>query len=160
LLVKEGELEQKLVRGALTDVAKKFQCDHMNDQKNMEKGAPKFHIFSNYGLPGKSSEEDCSQKQKYNRDEAREAILLVPLHMRKTLRKLASSIGILVSTVHRMKTDPLDNVIVPHSNAIKPFLHDYHLVARVFYTASNLDLEDSHYRATFNWFTLMKNVFS
>jgi hypothetical protein len=49
-----------------------------------------------------------------------------------------------------MKQDPLDNVIIPHSNAIRPHLHDYHQLARVLYAVENLDLEDLHYRAYFD----------
>jgi hypothetical protein len=65
-----------------------------------------------------------------------------------------------------MKTDPLDNVIVPHFNAIKPRLHHYDLAARVFYAASNLDLEDLHYHESFDlvhidekWFFLTEKQF-
>jgi hypothetical protein len=58
----------------------------------------------------------------------------------------------------------LDNAaIVPHSNAIRPHLHDYHQLAQVLYDVANLDLGDSHYHAYFDlvhidekWFFLME----
>jgi hypothetical protein len=72
------------------------------------------------------------QKQKYNYDEVREAILLVvPKHRKRSLCKLASAIGIAFSTLHRMKQDKDDNVIAPHSLAVRPHLQDHHQFARV-----------------------------
>jgi hypothetical protein len=150
LLVKEGGPEQKLVRGTLTDVAKNFNVTAQTVRMFWKRARQSFADPAIEAFRASPLKKNFGPKQKYNRDEVREAILLVPLHKRKTLRKLASSLGIPTSTVHRMKTDPLDNVIVPHSNVIKRRLHHYHLAARVFYTASNLDLEDSHYHGSFN----------
>ena len=42
-----------------------------------------------------------------------------------------------LTSLHRMKQDKMDAVIVPHTNAItKPHLHDDHKLARVHYSAS------------------------
>jgi hypothetical protein len=58
-----------------------------------------------------------------------------------------------------MKQDPLDNVIIPHSNAIKPRLHDYHQLVRVLYVVDNLDLGDLHYNAYFDLVHVDKKCF-
>jgi hypothetical protein len=58
-----------------------------------------------------------------------EAILLVPMHRKRTLWKLASAIGIPLGTLHWMDED--DNVIAPHTNAVRPYLQDHHQFARV-----------------------------
>jgi hypothetical protein len=52
----------------------------------------------------------------------------------------ASAIGIPHGTLHRMKEDKNDNVIVPHSNAIMPHLHEHHQLARVLNSVANLDI--------------------
>jgi hypothetical protein len=113
-------------------------------------GAPKFCGSNSWILLGKSSLEELWSEAKYDREEVREAILLVPYHKRMNLRKLVSAIAIPLTTSHRMKTDPDDNVIIPHLNAIRPHLHDYHQLARVLYAVENLDLDDLCYRASFD----------
>jgi hypothetical protein len=112
----------------------------MNGRKNMEKGTPKFHGPAIAVFRASPLKKNCGRKQKYNHQEVWDAIALVSLHKRKTLQKLASFIGILLTTVHRMKQDPLDNVIILHSNAIKPHLHNYHQLGRLLYAVDNLDL--------------------
>jgi hypothetical protein len=79
----------------------------------------------------------CGWKQKYDCDKVWEAVLLIPLHRKRTLRKLASALVITVSTLHRMKQDKEDNVIAPHSNAIKPHLTEHHHLARVLYSITS-----------------------
>jgi hypothetical protein len=59
-------------------------------------------------------------------------------------------VGIPLMSFHRMKTDPYDNVIIPHSNAMRPHLHNYHQLARVLYAIDNIDLEDLSYCALFD----------
>jgi hypothetical protein len=88
--------------------------------------------------------------QQYDCDAVREAILLVPTHQCKTLRMLATAIGIPKSTLHSMKQDKKDSVIVLHSNALKPHLQDHHKFARVLYSVANLDLDTEDYFSLFN----------
>jgi DNA-binding Xre family transcriptional regulator len=108
--------------------------------------------------------KQCSRKQKYNQDDVREAILLVPTYQKRTLRKLASAIGIPLGTLHRMKNDKDDNVITPHSNAIWPRLEGPpHEFARALYAVANLDIESGDFHDYFDsvhvdkkWFFLME----
>jgi hypothetical protein len=98
---------------------------------------PSIHVFR--ASPLKKS----GQPQKYDRNVVREqAILQVPTHQRKTLRKLAAAIGLSKTTMAQVKDDPDDCVIQPHSNAIKPTLNDHHKFARE--TNMNLDNENDH----------------
>jgi hypothetical protein len=53
----------------------------------------------------------------------------------------ASAIGVPCTSLHRMKVDKNDSVIVPHSNAIKPAPNEPHKFARVLCALSNLNLD-------------------
>jgi hypothetical protein len=150
LRVKQGHPDQKLMRGALSDVAKFFNVTGQTVGKIWKRARQNFADPNIASFRASPLKKNCGRKQKYDRDEVRDAIRQVPLNKRNTLRRLAVSIGLLLTTVHRMKEDPLDSVIVPHSNAIKPQTHDYHQLARVLYAVENLDLEDLRYRASFN----------
>jgi hypothetical protein len=81
----------------------------------------------------------------------KEAIALVPIEQRKTLRKLKAATGIPLSTLHAMKEDKEDSVICSHWNALKPHLQDHHKFARVLYTVANLDLDTDEFSAYFNF---------
>jgi hypothetical protein len=150
LRVKQGHPDQKLMRGALSDVAKNFNVTGRTVGKIWKRARQSFADPTIASFRASPLKKNCGRKQKFDRDEVRDAIREVPLNKRNTLRRLALSIGLPLTTVHRMKEDPLDSVIVPHSNAIKPHLHDYHQLARVLYAVENLDLEDLRYRASFN----------
>jgi hypothetical protein len=58
-----------------------------------------------------------------------------------------------------MKQDKGDNVIVPHSNAVRPHLQDRHQFARVLYSVANLDIETGEYHDYFES-VLVKKGFS
>jgi hypothetical protein len=92
----------------------------------------------------------CGWKQKYNSDEVRAAILLVPIHRKRTLCKLASEIGIPLGILHCMKDGEHDNVIAPYSNALMPHLQDHHQFARVLYSGANLDILSGQYHDYFD----------
>jgi hypothetical protein len=100
LLVKVGEPEQKLMRGALTDVAKNFDVTARMVGKIWKRAPQSFADPAIAAFWASPLKMNCGCKQKYNRDDVRDAILLVPLHKRKTLR--LSSIGIPLGTLHRI----------------------------------------------------------
>jgi hypothetical protein len=81
----------------------------------------------------------------------RAAILLISTHWKRTLGKLAlSAIGIPLGTLHRTKQDKNDNLIVPHSIALRPHLHEHHQLARVLYSVANLGIESEQYHPFFD----------
>jgi transposase-like protein len=82
---------------------------------------------------------------KWDREELRQAILLVPTHRRKTIRKLASALGMAKSTLHVMKQCKIDCAIVPHSNAIKPHLTEENLMTRLMYAGEHVDNTTGYY---------------
>jgi hypothetical protein len=120
LLIKDGVAPPELKRGALKQVATNFNVQARTITTIWRRACqnyadPTIGTFSASPLKKKN----CGRKQKYDRDEVRAAILLVPTHRRMSMRKLASAIGIGKTTMHRMKIDKEDNVIVPHSNAVE-----------------------------------------
>jgi hypothetical protein len=73
------------------------------------------------------------------------------MHRKRTLLyKLASAIGIPLGTLHWIKQDKDDNVIAPHSSAVRPHLQDHHQFARVLYSVSNLDIDSGQYHDYFD----------
>jgi hypothetical protein len=101
------------MRGALIDLAKNFNVTAQTARQIWKRARQSFADPTIAAFRASPLKKYCGRKQKYDRQEVPDAILLVSLHKRKTLRKLASSIGIPLMTVHRMKQDPLDNVIIP-----------------------------------------------
>jgi hypothetical protein len=146
LLIKDGVGPPELKRGALKQVADNFNVQARTITAIWRRACQNYAdptIGAFRASPLKKN--NCGGKQKYDRDGVRAAILLVPTHRRKSLRKIASAIGVSKSTMHRMKIDKDDNVIIPHSNAIRPTLRDDHQLARVLYSADNLDIATEQY---------------
>jgi hypothetical protein len=140
LLLEHGVQPPKLRHGALsTQVANNFAVKARATRKIWARAR------QNYGDPAIGAfrasplKKHCGRKQKCNRDEVRAAILQVAMHRRRTLQKSSSAIGIGRGTLHQMKEDKDNAVIVPHSNAIRPLLEEHHQFARVLHAVANLD---------------------
>jgi hypothetical protein len=88
----------------------------------------------------------------YCREEISQQISALPHHKRRTLRDMASELGIGKSTLHRVLRSERNadgaRYIVPHTSSLLPLLTDEHKIARVEYALSKLDLE----RGVFNSF--------
>jgi hypothetical protein len=130
------------VRSPTTDMAKNFNVTARTVGQIWKRACHSFVDPMIVAFQVSPLKKNCGRKQEEYNWEA--IVLVVPLHKRKTLQKLASSIGIMLTTAHRMKQYLLNNVIVPHSNEIKPHLHDYYHLAQVLYYVANLDLDDNH----------------
>jgi hypothetical protein len=89
-----------LVRKALTSVAKTFNVTAQMVGNVWNRACQIFADPTVGAFQASPLKKKCGWKQKYDRDEVREAILLVPLHKRKTLHKLASTVGIMLMTSH------------------------------------------------------------
>jgi hypothetical protein len=145
LRLKDGIAPPELKRGALKEVANNFDVISKTIS-NIWKRALQSYEDPDIGAFRASPRKHIGGRhQKYDRDAVRAAVLLVPCHRRKTLRKLAFTIGVPYTSLHRMKVDKNDSVIVPHSNAIKPTLDEPHKFARVLYAISNLNLDTEQY---------------
>jgi hypothetical protein len=123
LLIKDGVGPPELKRGALKQVADNFNVQARTVTATWRRACQN-HADPTIGAFRASplKKNNCGRKQKHDRDEVWAAILLVPTHRRKSLRKTASAIGVSTTTMHRMKVDKEDNVIIPHSNAIRSVL--------------------------------------
>ncbi len=64
--------------------------------------------------------------QKWERDEVREAVKLIPLFRRRAIRNLAHALSIPKSTLFRMKCDSDDPVIMTCTSVLKPALTKQH----------------------------------
>jgi hypothetical protein len=81
----------------------------------------------------------------------RESIKEVPLQHKKTIHKLTKALGVPKTTVHRIKQDKLANVIVPHTNSVKPLLTDLNKLSRLGQAESHLNLETGLYNHMDEW---------
>jgi hypothetical protein len=81
----------------------------------------------------------------------RESIKSVPLQHKKTIRKLAKALGVPKTTVHRIKQDKSANVIVPHTNSVKPLLTDLNKMSRFGQAESHLNLETGRFTDMEEW---------
>ena len=147
----KGEEENnKLKRGALTEVANLFAVNPRTIARIWKRARLSFEDPDIGAFRASPRKDRGGRMQQHDRDAIREAILLVPTHQRRTLRTLASAIGIPLSTLHSLKQDKTDSVILSHSNALKPHLQDHHKFARVLYAVANLDLDTEEYSSYFN----------
>ena len=86
-------------------------------------------------------QKNCGRPKLWNHDEVREAIKLVPLFHRRSIRDLAAFLGMAKSTLHDMKCDSDDPVIILFTSAIKPALTEHHKVFRTCHCVSKIDEE-------------------
>ena len=140
LLVKEGDENHSLKYGALKKVANNFDVTLKAISKIWKRGRESFDDPDIAAFRASPRKHLSGRKLKWNRDEVRDAVREVPFQSKRNLRCLSAALGIPLTSLHRMKEDKMDAVIVPHTNAVKPHLHDHHKLARVFYSVSKLDL--------------------
>ena len=79
-----------------------------------------------------------SQNQKWNHDEVREVVRLLPLFHRRTIRDLAAALNVPMSTVHAMKCDRNDPVVIPTTSVLKPLPKKQHKLLRVCFCLSKM----------------------
>ena len=133
---KDGEY--RLKRGALAQVAKIFDTHATTISRIWEtaknnRNDPNVRAFR--ATPKKKGR--CGKWRKWDREEVRQRIKDAPTHLRRSLRKLATATGIPKSTLHNMK-EKEDDVIRPHSNAIKPTLTETNKLTRLLYCSEHI----------------------
>jgi hypothetical protein len=87
-------------------------------------------------------------RTKRNHDEVREAVKEIPLHHKRTLRDLAATLGMPLTSLFRMKSGR-DRVFMPFTSALKPALTEFHKVGCVVYSVSKRNPVDLHYKEDF-----------
>jgi hypothetical protein len=80
---------------------------------------------------------NSGRPQLYDRAELQLQLSELPLSDRRTMRSLAGKLGISVWSVWRLCT--VENIIMPHSNAIKPWLTDENKETRFLYAADEVE---------------------
>lgn len=157
-LVVDGE--RKLAHGAVRDLAKKFKMSERNIRRLWNK-AKKNRDELGYYCCESTKKGKCGPQPIYDRDVLQEAMEELPSYERGNLRNLASRLGVGYGTIYRLKRE--ENIIHPHSNALKPHLTDYHKMERIAYAADqvmkNEDGEHILSRCT-RKFMLTRNGFS
>ena len=64
---------------------------------------------------------------------------MLPLLQRKTIRDLAAALKIPKSTIHLMKMDSDDPVIMPCTSSLNPLLTEQHKLLRVCFCAAKIN---------------------
>ena len=133
-------VDGKFARGTITAVAVEFHVCPQTIRRIWARavanfGDPDIRRFS--ASPQKLNK--CGRSKKWNHDEVREAVKLVPLFQRRTIRDLAFALGIPKSTLHAMKCDKDDPVIVSCTSVLKPTLTQQHELLRACYCVSKID---------------------
>jgi hypothetical protein len=141
-MVVHGDVELKLMVGAIKSVSESFHVDqkivrHQQALVNFNNPDIKSLISS----PKKKGNSGCPQQ--WICQVVRDAVSLLPLNQRRTIRSIASSLEILNSSVLRMRRDLKDVVIMPI--ALQPLLADVHKVQHVLFAVTKLNKVNNHF---------------
>jgi hypothetical protein len=146
LSIKPDDPDLKLGRGVITATANSYHVSRITIRKVWQRALANYrnpNIRSFMSSPQKKG--NCGRKQKWNREEVREAVKALPLFQKRTIRSLAQALGIPKSTLFDLKEDKTDTVIMPASIALKPLLTEEHKLQRVLYCCSKLNPVDNMY---------------
>ena len=110
----------KFARGTITAVAQNFHVCQQTIRNVWKRAVANFQDPDIRQFRASPQKRNCGRPRKGNHDDVREAVKLVPLFQRGTIRTLASALGIPKSTLHDMKCDKDDPVVIPCSSALKP----------------------------------------
>ena len=143
LRVKDPADLSTLQYGALTAVSKLFHVHPRTIKRTWEvakQNRDNPHVGLLRASPHKNQE---ARNKKWNTDEIREAVKVVPHHQRRSLRLLSGALEVPRSTLHRMKNTDADPVIRPQHSFLKPLLTNEHQFQRVVYATMNFN-GDTH----------------
>ena len=126
-------------RGTLTAVAIEFHVCEKTIRNVWKRAVENFQDPDIRQFRASPKKRNCGRPRKWNHDDVREAVKLVPLFQRKSIRDLAHALGIPKSTLHLMKCDKDDPVIIPCTSALKPILTEQHKLLRACYCISKID---------------------
>ena len=137
--------QPKLAWGALTRVAISFATDRSTISRIWKRA--RLNLEEKQQLTASPlTSNQRGQPIFYDRQELAAAMADIPTNKRGSLRSIARELGISTTTVHRLKAGKgCEQIIVPHSNAVKPMLTDQHMTARVFYCLSKFNVDTGCY---------------
>lgn len=143
---KDGNLLGKLRHGAITAIANTYNVHRQTIRKIWERARENFanaEVRAFTASPRKKG--NSGRKKKWNHQEVRDAVREIPFHQKRSLRDLAVNLAIPLTSLHRMKCDRDDPVIMPCSSNLKPLLTREHKSQRVFYAASKYSMNDNKF---------------
>jgi hypothetical protein len=139
--LQENSVDGKFARGILTAVGHEFHVCNKTIRRVWARAIQNFGDPDIRQFRSSPLKKNCGRPKLWNHDEVREAVKLVPLFQRRSIRDLAAALGIPKSTLHDMKCDTDDPVIIPCTSALKPALTEHHKLLRACYCVSRIDTE-------------------
>ena len=123
--------------GAITKVAKKNRMP-VPVVSRIWKEAKKNRMDPNIGAFTRTSNaRQSGRKRLYDRQEVANAVAQLPIHKRRTIRKLAKALKVPKSTIQRLVKE--SECILPHTNTIKPILTDENKLSRFLYACEQIE---------------------
>jgi hypothetical protein len=147
LIVVPGDVELKLMLGAIKSVSETFHVDRKTIRKIWQ------HALVNFNNPdikrlisSPKKKGNSGRPQQWIRQDVRDAVSLLPLNQRRTIRSIASALEIPKSSVFRMRRDPNDVVIMSKTIALQPLRTDvYNKVQHVLFAVTKLNQVNDHH---------------
>jgi len=123
----------RLARGAVARIAKEFGVSEPTISRiwktaRMNRADPSVSAYR-----ASPQKHRSGRHKKYDEQGLKEAVMAIPGNERSSYRELAAKLGIPKSTIHDHKTR--DDVIVPHTNSVKPRLTPLNKEIRMAYCA-------------------------
>jgi hypothetical protein len=136
--IQHSGIDGKFLRGTLTVVAGKF---HVTRRTISRIWARAQEFFQNPDIrqfcASPLKKKKCGRHKKWNHDEICEAVTLIPLFKRRTIRDLAHTLGIAKSTLWELKQDKDNPVMNACTSSLKPLLTQQHELPCVTFWLSN-----------------------
>jgi DNA invertase Pin-like site-specific DNA recombinase len=126
MMMKNGKLQH----GSFTIVAKKFGVHVSTISRIWARGRRAHADGLNKKPDVRSLKFNRGRLPKYIKDDFDHDMQLLPLSKRKTLRSLASSLGLSLTTTHRMVSHD-DSTVYRHKSSLKPSLTEQNKADRV-----------------------------
>lgn len=143
-LVERGDLVGGVVelpRGTITDAAKYFDVDKSCISRIWKKAkANRANPDIAYFKASPQKKGRSGRPRLYDREQIGEALRDIPKSDRRTIRSIASKLGIPKSTIGRISKDEEDDNIIAHTNTLKPVLTELNKLTRLMYAANEVEV--------------------
>ena len=103
--LQENGVDGKFARGTLTAVGMEFHVCNKTIRRAWARAMENFANPDIRQFRSSPHKKRCGRPKLWNPDEVREAVKLVPLFQRRTIRDLAAALGMAKWTLHHMKCD-------------------------------------------------------
>ena len=131
--------EGRFARGTIPVVARDFHVCKQKIRRVWARALENFENPDTRQFRSSPQKHRCGRPKKWNHDDVREAVKLIPLFQRRTISNLAAALGIPKSTLFAMKCDKDDPVMMPCTSALEPALTAEHGLLRVSFCLTKID---------------------